>query len=234
MDLQALRDYGVRLVAGRDSRTSFRPHERRIAGVTGAVLLLCATGGSGIAIAESLCQSCELQAGIGDTYHFWGMTGGLVLPFTVIWNDARYELGFFRVTKQQVLVDASCPNGRVMADPFWGMSLSRRWQLHAWDRVRVFFGFGLSAKTESDQLSSTRLDFASQLGLRFRLPGNRLVGELTMRHWSNGGIRLPNHGEDFLTLTVRVNTGRFGVDRNEQIAVGRFPERPGLTSGIYP
>lgn len=175
-------------------------------------------------MAESLCQSCELQAGIGDTYHFWGVTGGVVLPFTVNWNDARYELGFFRVTKQQVLVDANCPNGRVMADPFWGMSLSRRWQLFASHRVRLFFGFGLSVKTESDQLSSTRVDFASQLGLRFRLPGDRMVGELTMRHWSNGGIRMPNHGEDFVTLTLRVNTGRFGVDRGEQIALERLRE----------
>jgi len=32
---------------------------------------------------------------------------------------------------------------------------------------------------------------ASQLGLRFRVPGNRVTGELTFRHWSNGGIRLP-------------------------------------------
>lgn len=99
-----------------------------------------------------------------------------------------------------------------------GMSLSRRWCLLERGPVRLFIGFGLSAKTESDQLSTTRLDFASQLGVRFRLPGDKIVGELTMRHWSNAGIRLPNHGEDFATLTFRVNSGLFGVDRSERIA----------------
>ena len=53
--------------------------------------------------------------------------------------------------------------------------------------------------------------------MRSRFPGNRAVAELTMRHWSNGGIRLPNHGQDFATLTVRLNFGDFGVDRANQV-----------------
>jgi hypothetical protein len=183
-----------------------------------AVLVLISAGyAPRLARAQSFCQSCEVQAGIGGTYHFWGTTGGVVLPVTVDWSDARYELGFFRVTTQQILHDSNSPDGRLMADPFWGMSLSRRWRLYERGPVRLFIGFGLAAKTESDQLSSTRLDFASQLGLRFRLPGDHVVGELTMRHWSNAGIRLPNHGEDFATLTFRLNTRLFGVDRGEQI-----------------
>ena len=169
--------------------------------------------------AQSLCDSCEVQIGIGGTYHFWGTTGGVVLPVTVNWSDSRYELGFFRVATQQVLDDAHYRHGRLMADPYWGMSLSRRWRLFERGPVRVFFGFGLAAKTESDQLSVTRLDFASQLGVRLRLPGNHVVGELTMRHWSNAGIRLPNHGQDFATLTIRLNSGRFGADKAEQIAL---------------
>ena len=96
--------------------------------------------------------------------------------------------------------------------------------------VRGFFGFGIAAKTESDQLSVTRLDFASQLGLRFPLPGNRVVGELTFRHWSNGGIRLPNHGQDFVTLTVRLNSGLVGVDRTEQITVDGLADFKGALS----
>ena len=55
--------------------------------------------------------------------------------------------------------------------------------------------------------------------MRFPLPCNRVVGELTFRHWSNGGIRLPNHGQDFVTLTVRLNSGLVGVDRTERLAV---------------
>ena len=182
-------------------------------------LLLIAAHAPRFASAESLCESCELQIGIGETYHFWGSTGGVVIPITLNWSDSRYELGLFRLSSRQILYDAHYPNGHLMADPYWGLSLSRRWRIFTRGPVKGFFGFGVSAKTESDQLSVTRLNFASQLGVRFPLPGNRIIGELTFRHWSNGGIRLPNHGQDFVTLTFRVNSGLFGVDRTDQMAV---------------
>ena len=114
-----------------------------------------------------------------------------------------------------------------MADPYWGMSISRRWRLYERGPMWVFFGFGISAKTESDQLSCTRLNLASQLGLRFRLPGDRIVGELTMQLWLNAGIRLPNHGQDFATLTFRLNTGRVGGDEDEWIAVASLEKFTG-------
>jgi hypothetical protein len=189
---------------------------------TMALILLAASGllGPARAGAQTLCESCEVQAGLGATYHFWGSTGGVVLPVLVDFDDAKYELGFFRVTTQQVLRDDAYRSARVMSDPYWGMSGSRRWALYERGPVRVFAGFGIAAKTESDQLSATRLDFASQLGVRVRLPGDHVVGEVTMRHWSNAGIRLPNHGEDFVTLTFRVNSGLFGVPRAERITLG--------------
>jgi hypothetical protein len=157
-----------------------------------------------------------VQLGLGGTYHFWGTTGGVVIPVTVDWSDNRYELGFFRVTTQQMLREND-GSARRMAEPYWGVSLSRRWRLFEAGPVTGFFGFGFAGKTESDQLSTTRWDFASQLGVRFRLPGDRVVGEFTMRHWSNAGIRLPNHGQDFATLTFRLNSGLFGVPRADQI-----------------
>jgi len=183
--------------------------------------------------AQSLCESCEVQIGIGETYHFWGRTGGLVLPVTLNWSDSRYEFGVFRISTQQILFDAHYRNGRVMADPYWGLSLSRRWRLFDRGPIRGFFGFGIAAKTESDQLSVTRLDFASQLGVRFRLPGNPLVGELTFRHWSNAGIRLPNHGQDFMTLTVSLNSGLVGAERAQQSPVGGRADFKDAQSGNY-
>jgi Lipid A 3-O-deacylase (PagL) len=193
-------------------------------------LLLSAGYAPRFATAQSLCESCELQIGIGETYHFWGTTGGVVLPITLNWSDGRYELGLFRLSRRQILYDEHYPNGRLMADPYWGLSLSRRWRIFTRGPLRGFFGFGISAKTESDQLSITRLNFASQLGVRFPLPGNRVVGELTFRHWSNGGIRLPNHGQDFVTLTVSLNSGLVGVDRTQQMAVGRVVNLKGAPS----
>src|SRR5215813_10470106 len=198
----------------------------------GMALLLIAGYAPGFGSAASLCESCELQIGIGDTYHFWGTTGGVVLPLTLNWSDSRYELGLFRLSTRQILYDAHNRGGRLMANPYWGLSLSRRWRVFSRGPVTGFFGFGIAAKTESDQLSVTRLDFASQFGLRFPLPGNRVVGELTFRHWSNGGIRLPNHGQDFVTLTVSLNSGFVGVDRTAQLAVdGVTDSKRALSAG---
>jgi hypothetical protein len=183
------------------------------------LLLVCAGCAPRSADAQSLCESCELQVGLGGTYHYWGTTGGVVLPVAVTWSENRYELGIVRVTTQQTLHESRARNERLMADPYWGVSFSRRWQLFDRGPVKGFFGFGLAGKTKSDVLSATRWDFASQLGLRFRLPGNRAMGELTMRHWSNGGIRLPNHGQDFATLTIRLNSGLFGISSADQYPV---------------
>ena len=185
----------------------------------GIVLATVGAGAARSSEAQSICESCELQAGLGATYHFWGPTGGVVLPVTVNWSDNRYELGLFRVASTQLLEDHTYREARVMADPYWGMSLSRRWRFIERGPVSGFVGLGLAAKTESDQLSATRLDFAEQVGVRFRLPGDRVVGELTVRHWSNAGIRLPNHGQDFATLTLRLNTRLFGVPSADVIAL---------------
>jgi lipid A 3-O-deacylase PagL len=171
--------------------------------------------------AQSLCESCDLMVGVGSTYHYWGATGGVVVPITLSLNDNRYEFGFFRVTTQQTLVYRE-KYARVVAQPYGGFSASRRWQIVEAGPVRAFVGFGLAVKSESDVLSVTRWDFASQLGVRFPFPvsGNRVVGELTMRHWSNAGIRLPNHGQDFTTFTVRINPEKLpGIPRTDQISI---------------
>jgi len=169
--------------------------------------------------AQDFCQSCEVQVGLGGTYHYWGTTGSLVLPVSLTWSDNRYELAAFRFTDTQLIPLPGTHRGRLMADPYWGASLSRRWRLFDHGPVQGYFGFGLAGRSESDELSVTRWDFAEQLGLRFHLPGNRVIGEVTMRHWSNGGIRLPNHGQDFATVTFRLNSGIFGVGKTDQTSL---------------
>jgi hypothetical protein len=196
-------------------------------------LLVCAVCAPRSAEAQSLCGGCEVQLGLGGTYHYWGTTGGVVVPVSVTWSESRYELGLFRVTTAQTLAERGSRSGRVMADPYWGISLSRRWQLFTVGPVRGFFGFGLAGKTESDALSVTRWDFASQLGVRFRLPGNHLIGELSMRHWSNAGIRLPNHGQDFATFTVQLNSGFFGVPQAERIRMEQFKQERAPAGSPY-
>jgi hypothetical protein len=176
----------------------------------------CLGGAPRLAQAQGFCQSCEVQVGLGGTYHYWGTTGSLVLPVSLTWSDNRYELAAFRFTDQQLLPLPATHRERLMANPYWGASLSRRWRLFDRGPVQGFFGFGFAGRSESDTLSVTRWDFAEQLGLRFHLPGNRVIGEVTMRHWSNGGIRLPNHGQDFATVTFRLNSGIFGIGKTDQ------------------
>jgi hypothetical protein len=49
---------------------------------------------------------------------------GVVLPVSVTWSENRYELGFFRVTTQQMLHERAARYERVMAEPYTGESRS--------------------------------------------------------------------------------------------------------------
>ena len=172
--------------------------------IAGCLIVGCLLGAMprvGAADGWAPCHGCELRLGVGGTYHFWGRTGGAVIPATLSWDADRYELGLFRMATRQTLGEANPRTSRVLAEPYWAVSASRRWKLTGTSRWRVFFGFGASYKSEADPLNSTRWNFASQLALRVRLAGNGSDLELSVRHWSNGGIRLPNRGQDFMTLS---------------------------------
>lgn len=148
-----------------------------------------------------LCGYCRMSAGIGETYHFWARTGGIVVPVTLTWDHDRYELGAFRfTTRQELEYDGDAPDRRV-ARPYWGFSAVRRWELFGPRAARFFIGLGASYKTEVDELSSSHWNFAPELGVRFTLSQGGAGLELCLRHFSNGGLHRPNHGQDFFTLT---------------------------------
>jgi hypothetical protein len=152
----------------------------------------------------SLCPGCEFHLGVGGTYHSFQGTGGLVIPATVTWDQGRWEFGVFRFGTQTS--DDNDENvERLVARPYWGASLSRRFQFFERGPLRAIFGFGVSYRTEQDILSSTYWNFSSQLGLRYQSPNFPAIFELSARHWSNGGVRTPNRGQDFTILTVRFN-----------------------------
>jgi hypothetical protein len=156
-----------------------------------------------VSAAEGLlpCSGCELRLGVGGTYHFWGATGGTVISSTLTVDHGRYELGLFRMATRQTGGESNAHAPRLLAQPYWGVSASRRWKLVGTSRWQLLFGFGASYKSEADPLNSTRWNFASQLAMRVRLADSGSDLELSVRHWSNGGIRLPNRGQDFFTLS---------------------------------
>ncbi|MDB6088072.1 MAG: hypothetical protein JWN85_856 [Gammaproteobacteria bacterium] len=150
----------------------------------------------------SFWEKSQLQTGIGGTYHFWSATHATVIPVTLVMDDNRYELGVFRMADGQRFYDPYIHAQHQTADPYWGASLSRRWQLAGSRSWKLFFGFGVSYKTQENDLSATHWNFASQLGVRVALKPRRAFLELEIRHWSNAGIRLPNRGQDFATAMV--------------------------------
>jgi hypothetical protein len=144
---------------------------------------------------------CRLFLGVGGTYHYWAITGGIVAPFILDASEGRYELGVFRITTPQMLKPYRLEPPRRFASPYWGFSLSRRWRVLTHRSLRLYVGLGASYKGEEDHLNSTHWNFAEQLALQWRV-SRALSVELAVRHWSNAGIRLPNRGQDFATLTV--------------------------------
>lgn len=149
-----------------------------------------------------ICDDCEFNVGVGGTYHSFETTGGEVIPVTVTWDRGRWEFGVFHFS-EQTSADNEENAERLVARPYWGASMSRRFKLYEHGPLRAIFGFGLSYRTETDVLSATHWNFSSQLGLRFKSPQFPAIFELSARHWSNGGVRTPNRGQDFTILTVR-------------------------------
>src|SRR5258708_32439640 len=131
----------------------------------------------------SFWEKSQLMVGAGGTYHFWSEAHSVVIPVTLLMDDNRFELGVFRMADAQSLHDDYTHTVRQTANPYWGASLSRRWQLAGGQRWKLFVGFGASYKTEENDLSATHWNFASQLGVRIALQPRRAYFELAIRHW---------------------------------------------------
>lgn len=178
---------------------------------TGLACVLAVLGAPATSAADgsSFWSRCELQTGFGATYHYWGWTHSPVVPIIVTLDDDRWELGAFRIPRNQTFYDETFVYQVHFANPYWGFSASRRFELFKHRHWRLLAGIGASYKTEEDTLSSSLWNISEQLGVRITpIPG--LHFDLVGRHWSNGGLKLPNHGQDFATLTVSIIPGLLG------------------------
>jgi hypothetical protein len=153
--------------------------------------------------AADFCSTCELQLGIGATYHFWAYTHSLVVPAAFNFDDDRWELAVFRFPSDQQYFSTTFNARIIWAEPYWGASLTRRLELIRREHWRVFVGLGGSYKSRENRQIASLWNFSEQLGVRITpAPGYSI--ELVGRHWSNGGLKLPNHGQDFATLMFTV------------------------------
>lgn len=151
---------------------------------------------------EGFCAHCDLLVGIGETNNFWHWTEGLVLPVTLELDDSRWEVGAFRMARRQLLDEyPKFAASTMAARPYWGFSAMRRWQILHRSRMKLYLGIGVNYRTETDMLTATRWNFSGMIAVRFDLGRNALL-EVALRHWSNAWIRLPDRGQNFVTITA--------------------------------
>ena len=151
---------------------------------------------------EGFCAHCDLLVGAGETNNFWNWTDGLVLPITLELDDSRWEIGAFRIARRQLLKEyPKFAASTIAARPYWGFTAMHRWQILHRSRVRLYLGLGVNYRTETDMLTATKWNLSAMIGLRFDLGRNALV-EIALRHWSNAWVRLPDRGQNFVTITA--------------------------------
>jgi hypothetical protein len=164
-----------------------------------AVLVTSAAARAAGSDAANTLDAAAIGVGVGRSFTTWDTRGVLVLPLTVSFDEDRYELAAFRLTGTQR--DVPWPGvTRVLAEPYWTATGSRRFTLWRGARWRAFVGLGGAYKTSVDYLSASHWNFNESLGARFALPAGGLAFEFAVRHWSNAGLRRPNYGQNLATL----------------------------------
>ena len=154
-----------------------------------------------VAAAGALCSHCDVLIGVGTTFSPWAWTGGVVFPITLELQNSRWELGAFRFATGQRTRAGALPPETDAANPYWGFTVMRRWQLLHRGRTKFYFGFGANYRTEVDYLESTHWNFAFLVAARLDLDAHGHALEIAVRHWSDAWIRPPNRGQNLVTLS---------------------------------
>lgn len=148
------------------------------------------------------CERCDLLIGVGTTFRTWAWTDGFILSVALELDESRWELGAFRFTTAQRAPTYALPASSDAANPYWGFTAMRRWQVLHRKWGKLYLGLGANYRSETDYLESTRWNFAYLIAVRFDLDAHDKALELGVRHWSDAWIRPPNRGQNFLTLSL--------------------------------
>jgi lipid A 3-O-deacylase PagL len=176
-----------------------RLHGVILAGLTLAGLIPRASVADGLPLP---CGQCDLLLGVGTTYFDFRLTHGLVLPIALELDESRWELAAFRFANSQEVDKHYGPADDRGANPYWGFTAMRRWQVLHRGRGRIYLGFGANYRTESDYLEISHWNFAYLIAARFDLGLHGTALEVGIRHWSDAWIRRPNRGQDLATVSV--------------------------------
>jgi hypothetical protein len=146
-------------------------------------------------------EHSDVLIGAGTTFRTWAWTDGLVLSLTLELDDSRWAVSAFRFATAQRAPVSALPGTPHAADPYWGFTAMRRWQVLHRGSARLYLGFGANYRTEVDYLESTRWNFAYVISARVDLDTHGRALELGFHHWSDAWIRPPNRGENLLVLS---------------------------------
>jgi hypothetical protein len=129
---------------------------------------------------------------------------GTVTPLTLTWACDRYEVGLFFFGNQ---FDNRYGGQYLEVRQDAAISLSRRWVVHRWGSLGLFFGMGGSYRTragpaDGNFFNGSRLNFAEQMGIRWMRNREPRGFELSIRHFSNAGLVPPNVGQNFIDLAL--------------------------------
>ncbi len=149
----------------------------------------------------AFCKQCDLLIGGGTTFAHDALTDGLIVAGTLELDESRWELGAFRFATAQRVPISGVPTDYHAANPYWGFTAMRRWQVLHRPLGKLYLGFGANYRTEIDYLEATNWNFAYLLAARFDLGKHGGVVELGVRHWSDAWIRSGNRGQNLLTLS---------------------------------
>ena len=140
--------------------------------------------------------------GAGATFRTWAWTDGLVVSLALELDQSRWALSAYRfATAQQAPANAP-PGTAHAADPYWGFTAMRRWQVLHRGSGRFYLGFGANYRSELDYLESTHWNFAYLVAARVDLDAHGRALELGLHHWSDAWIKPPNRGQNFLVLSL--------------------------------
>ena len=148
------------------------------------------------------CAGCNLLLGVGGTYKFWSSTDSAVVPIELEIDDSRWEIAAFRMTSGQLLDEpATYPNTLYSAKPYWGFSAMRRWRILRRPWGKLYVGFGANYRTETDMLVALKWNFAYLIAYRVNLGDTPAFAEVSIRHWSDAWLRLPDRGQNLLVVS---------------------------------
>jgi Lipid A 3-O-deacylase (PagL) len=148
------------------------------------------------------CSECNVLVGVGTTFLHSDWTHGLVLPVLLELDQSRWEIGAFRFATAQSLPESFALPSSHSAEPYWGFSVMRRWQILHRSFSRTYLGVGGSYRTESDYLVNSKWNFSYLLAQRFDLGSHGALLELSLRHWSDAWIRKPDRGQNIIMLSL--------------------------------